>query len=118
MLLFLTGLAGLDRTINEAATVDGANAWQSLWHVTIPGLRNTINVVVLIIVIATLRVFDIDYVTTNGGPQGKTEVMGTLIYRTTFEYSDVGYGAALAVVATMLILLCSGLYARLRSRNQ
>jgi raffinose/stachyose/melibiose transport system permease protein len=115
MLLFLTGIAALDRSLNEAATVDGANAWQSFWHVTLPGLRNTVNVVVLIIVIATLRVFDIDFVTTNGSPQNATQVLGTLIYNTTFENYQVGYGAAMAVVTTVLILLWCSLYLRVRA---
>jgi ABC-type sugar transport system permease subunit len=116
MLLFLTGIAALDRSLNEAASVDGANSWQSFRHVTLPGLKNTINVVVLIIVIATLRVFDIDFVTTNGSPQGATQVLGTLIYKNTFENYDVGLGAAMAVVTTALILVWCGLYLRVRAR--
>lgn len=116
MLLFLTGIAGLDRTLNEAATVDGANGWQSFRYVTFPGLKNTVNVVVLIIVIATLRVFDIDFVTTNGSPEGATQVLGTLIYKTTFENYDVGLGAAMAVVTTLLILFWCGLYLRIRAK--
>ncbi len=117
MVLFLAGLANIDTTLYDAARVDGANAWQQFIHVTIPGLANTMNVVIVIVFIATMRVFDFVKVTTEGGPLTSTEVLATLIYRQTFQYFNVGYGAALSVVTMIIILVASLLYLYLRERG-
>lgn len=118
MMLFLAGLASVDRTLLEAARVDGANSWQQFWYVTLPELSNTLNVVVLIVFIATVRVFDFVFVTTAGGPAGATDVLGTLIYRNTFQSQNVGYGAALAVITGAIILAGSLAYLLLREQRQ
>ena len=118
MMLFLAGLASMDRTPLEAARVDGANSWQQFWYVTLPELSNTLNVVVLIVFIATVRVFDYVFVTTAGGPAGATDVLGTLIYRNTFQNQNVGYGAALAVITGAIILVGSLVYLIRRERSE
>ena len=117
MVLFLAGLANIDITLYDAARVDGANAWQQFRYVTIPGLANTLNVVIVIVFIATMRVFDFVYVTTEGGPLNSTEVLATLIYRHTFQYREVGFGSALSVVTMMIILAASMIYLYLRERG-
>ncbi len=117
MMLFLAGLGHIDPLLYDSAAIDGANTWQKFRHVTLPGLANTLNVVILIVFIATVRVFDIVYVTTRGGPVSSTEVLGTLIHRETFESQDVGYGAALSVMTALIILLASLAYLRFRERE-
>lgn len=117
MVLFLSGIAAIERDLYDAAKVDGAGAWQRFRHVTVPGIANVTNVVVLVIFIATIRVFDIVFIMTRGGPVTATEVLGTLIYRQTFEFSHVGAGAALAVLTALIILIPSVVYLRLRERE-
>lgn len=117
MVLFLAGLAAVDRVLYDAARVDGAGRWQQFWYVTLPGIANTLNVVVLIVFINTVRVFDFVYVTTNGGPMSSTTVLGTLIYRQTFENLKVGYGSSIAVVTLLIIVAASLLYLFVRERR-
>jgi ABC-type sugar transport system permease subunit len=117
MMLFLAGLASIDPVLYDAASVDGAAAWGKFRHVTLPGLANTFNVVVLIVFIATVRVFDIVYVTTKGGPLDATEVLGTYIHWRTFESLDVGYGAALSMATAGIILVASVAYLWQRERR-
>lgn len=117
MVLFLAGLASVDPMLYDAARVDGANRWQQFRYVTIPGIANTLNVVVLIIFINTVRVFDFVYVTTNGGPIDSTQVLGTLIYDETFVNLRVGYGSSIAVVTLIIIVGASLLYMYLRERR-
>ena len=116
-MLFLAGMSAIDRSLYDAAAIDGANAFQRFRHVTVPGLANTLNIVILIVFVATMRVFDIDFVTTNGSPAGHTEVLSTLVFRQTFANSDVGYGSAVAVATTVLIVTASGLVFQLLERR-
>lgn len=117
MMLFLAGLSAIEPSLYDAARVDGANSWQVFWNVTIPGLANTFNLVVVVVFIATMRVFDIVFVTTNGGPIRATEVLGTLVFRETFANLEVGYGSAIAVASSLLIVVLAGGYLALRERR-
>lgn len=117
MMLFLGGLAGVDESLYEAARLDGASAWTQFIHVTLPGIANTLNLVILLVFINTVRAFDIVYVATNGGPAGATEVLGTVIFRQTFQNLDVGYGAAVAVFMTLIVLAASMGYLVVRERR-
>ncbi|MBP8972293.1 MAG: sugar ABC transporter permease [Anaerolineae bacterium] len=117
MMLFLAGLASIDPALYDAASVDGAGPLRKFRHVTLPGLANTFNVVVLVVFIATVRVFDMVFVTTKGGPLNATEVLGTYIHWRTFESLDVGYGAALSVATALIILCASVLYLWQRERR-
>jgi len=117
MVLFLAGLAAIDRTLYDAARIDGANAWQQFQYVTIPGLSNTLNVVILIVFINTVRVFDFVFVTTNGGPVDSTTVLGLVTYRETFSNLKIGYGSAVAVVTCLIIVAVSLIYLFIRERR-
>ena len=117
MVLFLAGLASIDKVLYHAAKVDGANAWQQFRYVTVPGLANTMNVVVLIVFIYTMRVFDFVYVTTEGGPLESTHVLATIIYRETFRFFHVGFGSAMAVVTMLIIFSASFFYLYIRERR-
>ena len=118
MMLFLGGLASIDESLYEAARIDGANLWTQFTNVTLPGISNTLNLVVLLVFINTVRAFDIVYVATNGGPAGATEVLGTVIFRQTFQNLDVGYGAAVSVFMATIVLAASLVYLLVRERKQ
>ena len=117
MMLFLSGLNAIDPSLYDAARVDGASAWGRFRYVTLPGLANTTNTVVLIVFINTVRVFDIVYLMTAGGPAGSTEVLGTKLYRETFQNLNLGYGSAIAVFIIVVVLVCTIVYLRLRERT-
>lgn len=117
MVLFLAGLSNIDPFLYDAAQVDGAGPWQKFLHITLPGLANTLNIVILIVFIYTMRVFDFVFITTQGGPIDSTQVLATIIYRETFKYYNVGYGSALSMITLLITLLASLIYITLRERG-
>ena len=95
-------IQGVPIEIVEAARLDGANAWQSFWNVTVPGIRGTLVVVVTTISIATLKVFDIVRAMTGGNFD--TSVVANEMYTQAFNRGETGYGSALAVVLFFMVL--------------
>jgi multiple sugar transport system permease protein len=110
-LLMLAGLQTIPSELFEAATVDGASPWQRLTRITLPLVRPTIMVVLIFETIFALKVFDIIYVLTGGGPGNATTVLGWEIYSKTFRQLDFGNGSALAILLG-LITRCSTVSAR------
>jgi raffinose/stachyose/melibiose transport system permease protein len=104
LVIYLAGLAAVPFEVEEAATVDGANVWQRFWHVTAPALRPAIAISTTLGIINGLRVFDQVMALTGGGPAGSTETLATLVYKEAFALGNFGYGAALALLLTLLIL--------------
>ncbi|WP_324667986.1 carbohydrate ABC transporter permease [Geochorda subterranea] len=112
-LMFLAGLQAIPDEQYEAALVDGANGWHRFWYITVPNLRHVLLVVVILDTVWNFKLFDLVKVMTGGGPIGTTEVLPTLIYRTAFEYGDLG--AAAAIAAVMLVLSVLAMYGFLRT---
>ncbi|MER6079327.1 sugar ABC transporter permease [Streptomyces sp. NPDC001833] len=102
MVLYLAGLKGIDPALHEAAKVDGASAWQRFRHVTLPQLRSVNAVVLSVIIIDSLRSFDVVWSLTRGGPYHSSELLSTYMYSTAFQSLRLGYGSALAVVIFVL----------------
>ncbi|MFG2957859.1 carbohydrate ABC transporter permease [Streptomyces sp. NPDC048291] len=102
MVLYLAGLKGIDPALYEAAKVDGASARQRFRHVTLPQLRSVKAVVLSVIVIDSLRSFDVVWSLTRGGPYHSSELLSTYMYSTAFQSLRLGYGSALAVVIFVL----------------
>ena len=115
MILFLAGMQHIPEEYYEASSLDGANAFQQFIHITIPGLRAEIGVALVTTIIAALRVFDLVYVTTRGGPGNATLVVGFLIYRSAFQQNRIGYASAIATILMVIILVISLLIRRLQS---
>ena len=107
MVLFIAGVQRIDPTLYDAAQIDGANAFQEFRHVTLPGLRSELIVAVITTLITALRVFDLVFVTTRGGPGTRTLVVAFHIWRNAFVMNNVGYAAAVAMVMAVLILAIS-----------
>jgi ABC-type sugar transport system permease subunit len=118
MVIFLSGLQGVSTELLEAAKLDGANAAQRLRHVIIPQLAPVITMVSVLGIIGSLNVFDLIWAMTQGGPGNSTEVIGTYIYTKAFEESNIGYGAALTMVMTVLALLSSFMFIKIRGRRE
>jgi len=117
MVVFLGGLQAIDRHLYEAAAMDGAGAWSQFRHITVPGLRNQITLLLVVSFINTLRTFDLVYVMTNGGPGEATEVVAYHVYALAFVTRQVGYGAAAAVVLTVVILVATTIFLWLREKD-
>ncbi|RKN22528.1 sugar ABC transporter permease [Micromonospora musae] len=104
MVLFLAGLKAIDPALHEAARMDGANGWQRLWYVTVPQLKGVNAVVLSVIVIDSLRSFDIVWSLTKGGPYHSSELLSTYMYSAAFQSLRLGYASAIAVVIFVLAL--------------
>lgn len=118
MVLFLAGVQSISEELYDAAKVDGANAWHQFRRITLPGLQQQILVAFVLTFIAALRVFDLVFVLTRGGPGRDTEVVSMLIYEEAFEYHHAGYGSAMAFVMTALIVTISAAVFYLQSRRE
>ena len=110
VILLSAGIAGLPEDVYEAATVDGANGWQKLVYLTVPLLKSTIGAVLMLGFIYTLRVFDLIWIMTKGGPGTATEVLPTLAYRLSFINFNFGQSAAISVFILVILLGAAVMY--------
>jgi ABC-type sugar transport system permease subunit len=117
-LILQAALATLPPELEEAAAVDGANAWQRLWHVRLPLLRAAILVALVVRTVEAFRVFDIIYVITAGGPAYGTVTISYLTYLETFSFGHVGRGSALSFLITIITLLMAFVYIRILYRPE
>jgi ABC-type sugar transport systems, permease components len=104
MLLTLAGLQSLPDAPFEAAKVDGATFWQSFWYVTVPMLTPVLGVVVMIRIIESIKLFDIIYILTQGGPGTATQNLSLLNYRVGFSFMNTGEAAALGLVICVVLI--------------
>jgi raffinose/stachyose/melibiose transport system permease protein len=105
MVLFLAGLQTVPQDLLEAASLDGASAWQKFRHVTLPALRPTTAVVIVLTIINSLKVFDLIVGMTGGGPVQSTQVLALWSYQQSFQNHDFGRGNALAVILLVISLV-------------
>jgi len=113
MLLYMAGLQGIPREIEEAAIMDGVNRWQLIRNITIPLLNSTIRTTILLSVLGSLTQFNLVWIMTKGGPVNASEVMATYMYRFGFVRFQLGYGSAVALVMLLICLAFSVAYLRL-----
>ena len=112
MLIMLAGLMSIPREIYEAAALDGATWYQTAWNIEIPSLRDVLLVGAIIRLIDNLRFFDVVYIATRGGPGDATEVISMFAYRQSFQFFNMGYGSAAAIVILAITLLVTTLAMR------
>ncbi len=130
MVLFLAGLQAIPDDLFESAEIDGANAAQRFWYITIPALGRMLQVIVMLAIIGSLKSFDLFRVLTRGGPGTDTTVMMLYIFNYFFDRGALGSGAtipqygyasALGVIASIIIAMITGVYlwwSRRLARNQ
>ena len=99
----LAGLQTIPAQLYEAARVDGAGALKQFWHITLPGLRSVLIVVILLRGIWMFNKFDVIWLLTKGGPLNQTETLPILAYRRAFLEFDLGGGAAVATISFLLL---------------
>jgi len=117
LIILLAAIQNVDPSLYDAAKLDGASAWKQFWHVTVPGIRNELNFVVLYTAIEAFRVFDLIYIMTGGGPFYQTEVIATSVYREAFVEHEVGYASAIASLMTIIIATLATIALRWRERT-
>jgi multiple sugar transport system permease protein len=116
MVLFLAGLQGIPVSLYEAAMIDGANAWQRFWRITLPLLSPMVFLAVVLTVISSFQVFDQAYVMTSGGPAGATNTIVMYIYQNGFQFFRMGYASAIAWVLFGVIFIFTLVQMRLQGR--
>ncbi len=110
MLLLLSGLVAIPEEYLESARVDGASTWQEIRHIVLPLLKTISIVAILFRSLDILRIFDIVYILTYGGPGTSTEVVSFYAYITSFNYWRIGYGAALSWILTLILSVLATIY--------
>jgi ABC-type sugar transport system permease subunit len=111
-LLVLAGLHTIPLEVNEAVRVDGATAWQSFWYVTLPLLRPTLTIALILQTIEAWQAFDLISAFTNGAPGNATQNLGLYIYVQIQEFGDFAYGSTISVVIMIITFIFIVLYLR------
>lgn len=118
MVLFLAGLQGVEQTLVEAARIDGAGRWGVFKHVTLPALRPTITIVLVLATISSLKAFDIVYGLTGGGPAQSTQMLALWAFTQSMQILDFGRGSAVSVVLLLITIAIVIPYLRWSQRRQ
>ena len=113
MIIWLSGLQGIDPALYEAADLDGAGGWQRFRYVTWPGLRSTMVFILVTITIAALGLFVQVDVMTSGGPQDATSTLVYHAVRKGYREQDMGYGSAISLIFFLAVLAISLIQRRL-----
>jgi ABC-type sugar transport system permease subunit len=117
LVIFIAALQAIPDSVKNAALVDGASAWQTFRHITLPLLRPTILLASILTMISSFQVFDLFQVMTNGGPNDQTRALSLDIYDNAFRFQRMGWAAAVSVVLFLLVLTISLVQARLIRSN-
>jgi multiple sugar transport system permease protein len=118
MVIFLAGLQAIPTDYYDAAKIDGASTWQTFRHITLPLLKPTTLLVIVMNVIVAMKVFMVPLIMTNGGPGDATRVLPLFIYQTAFEFFDMGRAAAMSVFLFVAVMLFSFIQVRIFSRGE
>ncbi len=106
----LARLQTISPSLYEAADIDGANAFQKFYHITLPELSSVIFVVALLRTIWTFNDFQLIYILTGGGPMNATEILPLLAYREAFDNNNIGMGCTVAMFMTFFLIVTFGIY--------
>ncbi len=118
MVIFLAGLQAIPADYYDAAKMDGAGSWASFRHITLPLLKPTTLLVIVMNVIVAMKVFAVPMIMTGGGPADSTRVLPLFIYQTAFEFFDMGRAAAMSVFLFVGVMLFSFVQVRMFTRGE
>ena len=116
-LILLSGMQSVSTEVTEAAELDGLTEWQKLWRIVVPLIRPVLLVVVLIRLINSIRMFDLVFVMTRGGPGSTTEVLSLFSYVTGFASGDMGSASAIAWVTVVIVNVLVAVFLRFLSKT-
>ncbi|MGY4687043.1 ABC transporter permease [Petrotoga miotherma DSM 10691] len=117
MLIFLAGLQGIPKQLYEAASLDGANSWQTTTKITLPLMVPTIMFELVMLTIGGFNVFLSVYVMTGGGPMGSTEVLSSYMFKEAFDYFHFGYGSAISVIFFIIVFTIAQIQRKLLAKR-
>ena len=117
MMIFLSGLQDIPSYLYEAAAVDGATPFQQFLNITLPGLKNITTFISLSIVVSAFQLIVQPMMMTGGGPQNSTMTIVYEIYQTGFKYNQMGYGSAMALVFTIMVLIITLIQNKITSKS-
>jgi multiple sugar transport system permease protein len=117
MIMLMAGLQTVPEQLLRAAQVDGANAWQRFWHVTLPHLKGVTMVTVLLLMVANFNSFIIPWIMTGGGPAGASDIWITQIYQIAFGRQRWGLASAYAVILFIVMMTLGYFYVRALTRG-
>ncbi|MDD3656772.1 MAG: sugar ABC transporter permease [Atribacterota bacterium] len=117
IILLLAGLQSIPQELYEAARVDGATVWQQFKSITLPMISTTLMVVLIFQTMIALKVFDLIYVLTSGGPGDSTEVVGWLLYTEAFKFLKFGSGSAIGYIIAFITFLIVIIYYKFLNRE-
>ncbi len=115
--IFLAGIRAVPRELYEAAEIDGADSVQRLQYITLPMIRQTIVIVMLLVITGCFKIFETVYQLTNGGPNHLSETLVTYMYYSTFTSSRYGYGMSIAAIAFLFSAVFAVLYIYFAKEN-
>ncbi|MEH7121459.1 sugar ABC transporter permease [Neobacillus vireti] len=118
MILLSAGLANIPKDLYESAEIDGANAFQKFFTITVPSLKSSIEAVLVLGFVYTFRVFEIVYVMTNGGPVNGTEIMAILSYKTSFNNFNFAEGAAISNILFLILFIVGIFYSKMIKKDE
>ncbi|WP_460002740.1 carbohydrate ABC transporter permease [Microbacterium xylanilyticum] len=118
MVLFLAGLQAIPNEYYEAASVDGAGGWRKFWSITLPSLRPTTFLVLVLLSVSSFKVFDLIFVMTQGGPGRATLVLSQLIYQDGIINGQFGYASAISLVLFVIVLVVTVFQFRIQQRRE
>jgi multiple sugar transport system permease protein len=118
MLILLTGLQAIPGEVYEAARIDGGNRWQTFRYITLPLMRSTIALMLVLSITGSLLAFDQFFILTRGGPDGSTVSIVMVIYREAFTKFNLGYAAAISVLLLIVLVILNVLQLRVLQRRE
>lgn len=116
MVLFLAGLQNIRADLYDAAAIDGARGWKRLWFITLPLLSPTTFFVLIISIIGSFQVFELVFVMTQAGPANATNTLVYYIYQNGFQFYQMGYASAAAMILFAIVLVMTLIQYALQSR--
>ena len=116
MVLFLAGLQNIGKDVHDAAALDGATGWDRFWHITLPLLSPTTFFVLVISIIGSFQVFELVLVMTKAGPANATNTLVYYIYQNGFQFNQMGYASAAAMVLFLIVLIFTLVQYKLQRR--
>jgi ABC-type sugar transport system permease subunit len=105
MIIYIAGLQGIPDDLTESAQIDGASNWQAFRHITLPLLAPSVTINLLLVLTGSLKVFDLVFLTTGGGPANSTDVISTFIFQASFKSAKAGYGTALSMIFFLILVI-------------
>jgi raffinose/stachyose/melibiose transport system permease protein len=116
--VFLSGFKRIPDSLYESAEIDGAGDWRKFASIGLPLLKKEFGLVATFLFISSLKVFDLSYVMTRGGPGNSTDVLSLYVFKNAFQFNRIGYASALAVALALIIFALSNVLSLLTRKGE